>query len=342
MPSINILDLQKAGDSDVMRPIIELNVGKFPELLYFPAESLGAGKFGYKTLKRIGYPTAAFHDLGAGVASSKSITKLETFETFSISSRVECPKQTADDWPRGGAAGYFAFESAGIAAASMFQIAKQTWYGRGGNSNKGFPGIKNFCAFATTVTDPLSGKVYNMVVNAAGTTANTASSAYLVKFSGDPTTQPDGIQYEFGGKSPFELPDPRIGDMTDPQNAALRIEAYIAVMTARAGLQIPSEHCVRRIANLTDDAGKGMTDALLGKAMAEFPQGYRPDRIFMSTHQRYLLQLSRTVVLQGQGTDRPNQPNIAPVPTEYDGIPISATDAIGDTDAIETTAAAEE
>jgi hypothetical protein len=62
----------------------------------------------------------------------------------------------------------------------------------------------------------------------------------------------------------------------------------------------------------------------------------------MSANQRYLLQISRTVTLQGSGSTRPNQPLVAPVPTEYDGIPIYATDAIGDTDAIEVAAAAEE
>lgn len=85
-----------------------------------------------------------------------------------------------------------------------------------------------------------------------------------------------------------------------------------------------------------------MSDALLARALKAFPAGVKPNAIYMSADQRYLLQISRTVVLQGQGTTRPDQPTVAPVPTEYAGIPIYATDAIGDTDAIEAAALTEE
>lgn len=333
--SITMLDLSKANDSDVVKPIVEEAVGAFPEVSTIAANQLGAGELSYQTLIRDGYPSVNFHDMNAGLAASKSKTRLERFECFPFGGRVQAARHVADNWKRGGAAGYFSFEALGVMKAAMFAMAKQIWYGRATDS-KGFPGLKNFTAFGTTVTDPITGKTYSLCINATGTTANTASSAYLV------VSNADNVELQFGTGNVFDLPEPRIGDYADPNDSNKTIEGYISVLQGFAGLQTPNVHCVRRICNLTDDSGKGMTDALLARALAQFPSGVRPTAIYMSTNQRYRLQLSRTVVLNASGSQRPNVPNVAPVPTDYDGIPIYATDAISDTDAIEAAALSEE
>jgi len=333
--TISMLDLSKANSNDVVGPIIEEAVGVYPEMTTLAANQLGAGELSYQSLIRSGYPTAGFHDMGGGLSSSKSSTRMERFEVFPFGGRVEAPKHIADNWKRGGAAGYFAWEALGMMKASFFAMAKQIWYGRATDS-KGFPGLKNFTAFGTTVVDPLTSKVYPMCINAGGTTAGTASSCYLV------VTGENQVEIQSGLGSPFDLPEPRIGDMVDPNDADKKIEAYISVLQGFAGLATPNVHCVRRICNLTNDDGKGMSDALLAKAIKSFPAGVRPTAIYMSSDQQYLLQISRTVVLQGQGNTRPDQPKVAPLPTEYAGIPIYPTDAIGDADAIEVAALSEE
>lgn len=333
--SMNMLDLSKANDSDVVQPIIEEAVGAFPEATTIASNQLGAGELSYQTLIRDGYPSVSFHDMGAGLTASKSKTRLERFECFPIGGRVQAPRHMADNWKRGGAPGYFAFEALGIMKAAIFTMAKQLWYGRVSDA-KGFPGLKNFTAYGTTITDPLTSKSYALAINAAGTTANTASSCYLV------VSNADNVELQFGTGSVFDLPEPRIADYVDPNDSTKTIEGYVSVLQGFAGLQTPNVHCVRRIFNLTDDSGKGMTDALLAKALKEFPAGVRPTGIYMSTFQRYKLQISRTVVLHANGTQRTDQPNLAPMPTEYDGIPIYATDAIADTDAIESAALSEE
>lgn len=333
--TLNMLDLARANSSEVVVPLIEEAVTAHPELQHFPANQLGAGELSYQSLVRTGYPSAGFHDMGAGHTPSKSTTKLQRFEVFPFGGRVQAPKHVADNWKRGGASGYFSFEALGIMKAAMFAICRQIWYGRAADG-KGFPGLKNFTAFGTSVTDPISGKTYLKCINAGGTTANTGSSCYLVKFG------EDAIELQFGTGSVFDLPEPRIADYQDPNDSAKTIEGYVSVLQGFAGLQTANIHSVVRIANLTNDSGKGMTDAKLALALKQFPQGHRPDAIFMSADQRYLLQISRTVALMGQGNQRPDQPTVAPLPTEYDGIPIYATDAIGDTDAIEVAALAEE
>lgn len=333
---ISMLDLAKANTSDVVRPLVEETVGAFPELSTLPANQLGVGELRYQCLIRNGFPTAAFRDVGAGLASSQSSTKLVSFETFPVGARVQAAKTIADQWKRGGAAGYFAFEAKGVMKSSMFLLAKQIWYGRGGADGKGFPGLKNFTPFGATATDPITGKVYAVTHNAGGTTANTGSSCYLV------VGAPDSVELQFGTGSVFDLGEPIIQDITDPNDAAKILRVYASELEGWAGLQTLNIHGVRRITNLTDDNGKGMSDAKLALALSSFPPGIRPTGIYMSQHQRYLLQISRTVVLQASGKQRTDQEAVAPVPTEYDGIPIHATDAIGDTDAIEVAAAAEE
>lgn len=333
--TLTMLDLGKANSNDVVGPIIEEASGVYPEMTTIAANQLGAGELSYQSLIRTGYPTAGFHDMGGGFSPSKSSTRLQRFEVFPFGGRVEAAKHVADNYKRGGAAGYFAFEALGIMKAALFAMAKQIWYGRAADG-KGFPGLKNFTAFGTTVTDPLTGKVYPMCINATGTTANTASSCYLV------VSGVNQVEIQSGLGSPFDLPEPRIGDMADPSDANKKVEAYISVLQGFAGLATPNLHCVRRICNLTNDSGKGMTDALLAKAVKSFPSGIKPTAIYMSADQQYLLQISRTVVLNGQGTTRPDQPQVAPLPTEYAGIPIYATDAIGDTDTIEVAPLAEE
>ena len=258
--SMNMLDLSKANDSDVIKPIIEEAVGAFPEATSIATNQLGAGELSYQTLTRDGYPSVSFHDMGAGLTASKSKTRLERFECFPIGGRVQAPRHMADNWKRGGAAGYFAFEALGIMKAAIFTMAKQIWYGRVSDA-KGFPGLKNFTAYGTTATDPLTGKTFNLSINATGTTANTASSCYLV------VSNADNVEIQFGTGNVFDLPEPRIADYVDPNDSTKTIEGYVSVLQGFAGLQTANVHCVRRIYNLTDDSGKGMTDALLAKAL---------------------------------------------------------------------------
>jgi hypothetical protein len=137
-----------------------------------------------------------------------------------------------------------------------------------------------------------------------------------------------------GQNSAFELEDFRVQMINDA--AGNPYSAYVAGLTAWIGMQIGNQNSVRRIANLTADSGKGLTDLLLSDALATFPVGFMPDAIFMSRRSRSQLQKSRTVVLQGSGKARPDQPTLAPLPTEYDGIPIVVTDSILNTDAIES------
>lgn len=321
--SLNFLDLAKANSNDVVGDLIE-EVSTFaPELSVFDSEDLmEPGQLSYETLHRTALPTVAFANAGEGFTPSKSQFDLKKHECFRFGGRVEAAKHIADNWRRGGVGGYQASEAAGVMQAALILLGKQIWYGRS-YDGKGFPGMKAFTAFGGTYT-----------YNAAGTTATTGSSVYLVKFGEKYCRLIAGRARN--GNGLIDLPDFRLGDMDDPNDATKRMEAYISELSSYVGLQIATEFSVVRIANLTADSGKTLTDAKLTAAMALFPANFKPDAIFMSRRSQSQLQASRTVTLFGQGMNRPNQELVAPLPTSFEAVPITVTDSILDTDAIES------
>ncbi len=322
MPSLTFLDLAKANSNDAVGGIVEELTNVSPELNIFPAsdELLSTpGDLSYETLHRTARPTVAFASAGEGFDASKSELKLVQHECFRFGGRIEAAKHIADNWRRGGAAGYQAFEAKGVAEEALKTIGKQIWYGVSTDA-KGFPGIKAFTPFGGAYT-----------FNAAGTTATTASSVYFVKFGEEFTQLMPGLARN--GTGLIDLPDFIIESILDANSK--KMWGFTSELSSYLGLQIAAPHSVARLCNITADSTKTCTDAKLNATMRLFPANFMPDAIFMSRRSQQQLQDSRTVTLYGQGNIRPNQELIAPLPTSFEGVPIIATDNILNTDAIE-------
>lgn len=323
MATLNFLDLAKANSNDAVGGIIEDLTNVSPELSVFPAsdELLSSpGDLSYETLHRTARPTVSFANGGEGFDASKSELRLVRHECFRFGGRIEAAKHIADNWRRGGAAGYQAHEARGVAEAAMQTIGKQIWYGVSTDA-KGFPGLKAFTPFGGTYT-----------YNAAGTTATTASSVYMVKFGQDFVQLMPALARN--GSGLIDLPDFIIESILDANSK--KMWGYTSELSSYLGLQTAAPHSVVRIANLTADSTKTLTDAKLNAAMRLFPANFKPDAIFMSRRSQQQLQDSRTVTLFGMGMDRPNQEAVAPLPVTFEGVPIVATDNILNTDAIES------
>jgi len=321
MATLNFLDLAKANSDDIVGSLIEENINASPELQFFDSEDLTQpGQLSYDTLHRTALPTVAFASAGEGFTPSKSELKLVTHECFRFGGRVEAARHIADNWRRGGAPGYQAFEASGVVEASLKLLGRQIWYGIS-YDGKGFPGMKAFTPFGGDYT-----------YNATGADASAVTSVYMVKFGERYARLMAGRARNAPGL--LNLPDFRIGDMTDANGK--KMEAYISELSSYIGLQIASPYTVVRICNIGTSTGKTLTDAMLYAGLAKFPANFRPDMIFMSKRSCSQLQASRTVTLFGQTNARPNQPVIAPRPTEFEGIPITETDNILNTDAVES------
>ena len=102
--------------------------------------------------------------------------------------------------------------------------------------------------------------------------------------------------------------------------------AYYTPIHAWMCLQIGGAYSVGRICNLTAQAGKTLTDALLAQCLATFPASRPPTHWAMNRRSLFQLQAARTAT---NSTGAP-----APIPTESFGIPIVVTDAIVSTEAI--------
>lgn len=321
MSKLTLLDVAKLTGNDAVVGLIEENLKYSPEANLFPFRTISGTS--YKTGIRTGLPSTSFRNANEGHTPGKSTFKQRLVECFIFGGQVEVDKAVADAY-EDGAEALQAIEASGVMQSAMRAIGSQIWYGTTVDS-KGFPGVKASTVFGETTS---AGDA--LTINAGGTTATTASSVYAVRYGAQ------NMQLIGGRDATFSLDDFMVQQIADPNDATKKLTAYVAGLTSWLGLQIGNENCARRIANLTADSGKGLTDSLLADLLATFPVGYTPDAIFMSRRSRTQLQKSRTVTLFGQGRARPEQSAIAPIPTEYDGIPIIVTDSILNTDAIES------
>ena len=200
-------------------------------------------------------------------------------------------------------------EGARHLAAILYKAESQVFYGTGtGGDANGFSGFMN-----STYLDALAD---TMVIDAGGTTASTASSVYAVRLGTDDVamvTQPE-IQI---GESMIQ----RVAGATG------FYPAYYTPASVWLGLQMGGAYSVGRIANLTEDSGKGLTDDLIADLLSQFPAGRQPSILCMSRRSLKQLQISRTAT---NATGAP-----APFPTEAFGVPIIVTDALTNTEALE-------
>jgi hypothetical protein len=258
----------------------------------------------YKTLVRTALPTAQFRNANQGVPASKSTLENRLIETFILNARWESDKAVADG-NEDGAESMIAEEAVAVVAANMMLLGKQFYYGRGGSDSKGHPGLVDMIDAA-------------MVEDAAGDSANQASSVYAVSFG------PGKVQWVMGRSGQLDVSDVREESITDEDGN--RFTAYVQELLAYIGVQVGNKFSVARLKNITTQDTKTLNDSKLGKLLARYPVGYSPDAMFLSRRSLEQLRSSRTAT---NDTGRE-----APIPTDYMGIPLIPTDSILDTEAI--------
>jgi hypothetical protein len=306
-----MLDIAKSNGSDQTVGLIEENLNAAPELEVLPARSIAGTSF--KTLVRTAYGSGAFRAANEGSEPVKSTYVNKTFEAYYYDLQLEVDNAiaTADEQ---GPEHALAMEADGGTRGYMLDIGTQMWYGTNATLGdaKGFPG-------ALGVVDS------SLVIDAGGTTDNVSTSVWAV------CAAPKFFELIFGRSTALAMGEWRKQTIT---RSSKEMTAYKNSLEGWVGAAFYSKYAVGRIKKLTTDSGKGLTDSLLAQLFAAFPVGVKPTHLFMSRRSRQQLQISRTVTLQGSGTSRPNQATVAPIPTEYDGVPIIATDSILNTETL--------
>lgn len=310
MASITLLDVAKNNGSDAVVGLIEESLSATPEMALFPVRTVEGT--GFKTLVRTGLPTVNFIAASQGIAGGKSTFDNKHFDCSVLGGRIEVWKTVLDAPENGPASDIKATEAAGVMEAALRKIGTQIFYGKTAlGVAAGFPGLVSFVD---------SG----MIKDAAGTTADTGSSVYMVKFG------PRDVSLIMGKNGTMELGEFRVESLEDADGN--KGPGEVADLAAWIGLQQASKNSVVRIKNLTADSGKGLTDALLASALDLAPAGWVPDAIFMSRRSRTQLQAARATLVALNGNAKAGTLGggsaYVPTPTDFEGIPIVATDSL--------------
>jgi hypothetical protein len=323
---ITLLDIAKKNGSDQVVGLIDETSRNTPEVRLAASREIKGTS--YKTWVRTALPNAGFRQANQGVPITKSTYENRVVETFILNPRWEADKAVADR-DEFGAAAYIEDEAEAILEAAVQTMGRQFYYGTHTWTAPyvDYSGIIPGQATSGTVTYGGSGNgnpglldgystLYEL--DAGGTTANTASSVWGVKFG------VKNISWVWGEAGQLTVSDVTLQRVLDSSNNPFT--AYCQELLAYPGLQIGDNRSALRIKNITADTNHTLTDKLIFDAMALLPANFFPDMWLMSRRSLTQLRDSRTA------TNIIGAP--APIPTEVAGIPIMPTDSISNAEPI--------
>ncbi len=255
-------------------------------------------------------PVTGFRSENAGRDFDHSIDRIDTVDLKILDWSWAVDKAVADSSRlSGGREQYIAREGLRHVQSAMFNLENQWINGTGFNA-AGFEGLAD--------SSNLNGASDDMVVDAGGTTASTASSVYLIRRN----SAECGLVFK--GDGAVELGETVVQNFTDGSG-----KNYPAYYTSGCGWFagfFGSRYAVVRIGNLTADSGKGLTDDLIYQALERFPAGHAPDMMIMNRRSQFQLRASRTAT---NATGAPS-----PIVDSVAGVPILTTDAITSVEAL--------
>jgi hypothetical protein len=306
----NSLDVNPAEISDI------LNMSPVLRVMHAMQSSNGTT---HKYNKETTAPTIGFRAVNAGADYTAGSSTQVSIDLKYIDAKI-IEDVAACDAYRGGRTAWIDRLTVKQLRQALFTLEKQFFYGtQTGGDAAGFLGLADDANYDKKNDD--------LVTDAGGTTAATASSVWFLR------STPDDASVALVGAGDNLLAQDNInitvGEIFETVVLGSNSKSMVALARnagGHLGVQIGSKYAVGRICNITADSGKGLTDLLLSTALQKFPAAMQPTMICMSRRSLGQLQRSRT-------TYNPiGMP--APRPTEYEGIPIIVTDAIGDTEAL--------
>jgi len=297
-----LLDIAKL-DAGIGYPLIEEAVKLAPELMVVPADTILGTTM--ELTVRSGLPSVRFRNANEGVPRSKSTYETRTFQTHILDHQVAVDEQIVNGARDKGR--LLENHASGAMEAAMQYIGSQFYYGTG-NDTKGFPGLLAQCKSDAAHT-----------VDAAGAASKT--SVWFLRLGRE------CVEFLFGNGQTIRLNDTWDLETVYDDNGN-PYKAYTNWMKGRIGMRLANKNCAVRIKNL-EEAGtnkKTLNDSLLYSAYEKFTEfGFEPTHIFMNGRSREQLRNSRTAT-NASGTP-------APLPTEWEGIPIIRTASIANDEA---------
>lgn len=303
LTSANVVTFNKV-DMDMMVSDV---LDDAPLLRVLAARTVRSNTFVYN--KKTANPAVGFRAVNDGIETTKGtyVQVTNTLAVLDASFAVDIAAAQVDER---GVDHIMGVEALAHMSQAMAEVEEQIFYGTGsGGQATGFSGFAN--------QTNLDGTADAQVVNAGGTTAATASSVYLIR------TGEEDVQLLWGQGGVISIGERQI---VERAGATGRFPAYFHPIMGWVGCKLGTTYSVVRIANLTADAGKGLTDALIARAIELFPASRGPTHIVMNRRSLRQLQSSRTA------TNPTGAP--APFPSEAFGVPIVVTDRLLNTEAL--------
>jgi len=255
-------------------------------------------------------PVVGFRTVNAGRDYDSSIDTVSSATCLILDFSWRVDFALAHTW-RQGAQDLIAREGLRHLGAALFKLEQQMVYGTTAKGDSaGFAGLIDNTAYDAVGDD--------MVINAAGTTADVQSSMWAIKFGFDHcrlvTPMDQGIQ---------------LGDTIVTEANESNHPVYYTPASLYIAYQVGAKYSAGRIANLNNATdSKPLTDDLISSLLATFPAGGGPDILVCNRTSLKDLQQSRT------STNPTGAP--APFPDNAFGVPIITSDAIVQTEAVET------
>lgn len=315
MANTTLYDLAVLNRADQYTGLIEDVTTLAPEFSTFAA--IKRPGTWYEIASRTTLPSVGFRNPNSGIATSKSTYKKTLKQMFAVESIINMDEAVMKADP-GSVGSLWQNEAAGVIRASSILLGQQTWYGTSADS-KGFSGVRNQLAYS---------------VAAGGTTNST--SAYLCWMD-----DAQGCRYDVGMDGQFAINGPRLQQVTDASSNPYM--AYVGNLNAWVGFNIGSQYSAWSISGITATAGQGLTDKLVSQLVAKIPVARRSNlRLFINRTAEATLQQSRSTINPGittyqaafamQPSNAAGTPAFAPLPNSTNGIPVTLTDSILDTE----------
>ncbi|MCA9063415.1 MAG: phage major capsid protein [Planctomycetaceae bacterium] len=284
-------------------------------LLMWLAATISSNGEKHSFLAKTGAPTVGYRTVNSGTDESHAtrVKRETTLKLLSANSKVD---RALADIHQYGRDAFVAMDIRDQLGAALADTEKQIINGTNNNAD-GYTGIANVLNLTTNA----------MVVNAGGTAnATLVTSVYLIRST-------DALEdVAIVGK----------GEGTNPTNAKIKIDlgqtveaplvdgngkTYPGLYTpceGWLGVQVGSAYSIARLCNITAQAGKTLTDALLSALWAKIPAGKRGNK----DNWRFVMNGDAQMQLQQSRTATSESGKEADIPDNWQGIPFVITDNV--------------
>jgi len=287
-----------AIDEGIGMPIVEEVVSMYPELAVFPVDTISGDTV---TLSiQTGNPSVGYRNANEGTSAKKGTFESRIFQTSIIEQFINVDIQGVLNASKDPARVLTA-EARAVTKAVLSHIAFQQWYAGTTQASADTKASPGFLAQSNTAA--------THVVDATGSTAKT--SVWVMELG-------QGFcDHVYGNDNTLLFGEDWTEETAEDANGnSLRVlQNWIS---GRVAPRLADKNKAIRIKSVGTDSGKGLTDALLAKAFRQARElGMNPNAIFATPRSIEQLQVSRTTY---SPIGAP-----APMPEEYQGVPIYQT-----------------